>query len=33
MSIVRLSNVNKIYETGKIEVQALRDINLEVICD
>ena len=30
MSIVRLSNVNKIYETGKIEVQALRDINLEI---
>ena len=30
MSIVKLNNVNKIYETGKIEVQALRDINLEI---
>ncbi len=30
MSIVELSNVNKIYKTGKIEVHALRDIDLEI---
>lgn len=30
MSIVKLSNVNKIYQSGEISFQALKDINLEV---
>ena len=30
MSIIELSNVNKIYKVGKIKVQALREINLMI---
>jgi len=30
MSLIRLENVNKIYQTGEISVQALKEINLEI---
>ena len=30
MSLIRLNNVSKTYQTGEIEVNALRDVNLEM---